>query len=60
MCIRDRFSYYALLNAGIVVIALKRSWRLLNLLGFVFTFAISTAWGVLRYQPCLLYTSRCV
>ncbi|MBK7354491.1 DUF2339 domain-containing protein [Propionivibrio sp.] len=45
------FSYYALLNAGIVVIALKRSWRLLNLLGFAFTFAISTAWGVLRYQP---------
>ncbi|SBT10754.1 putative membrane protein [Candidatus Propionivibrio aalborgensis] len=45
------FSYYALLNAGIVAIALKRSWRLLNLLGFVFTFAISTAWGVLRYRP---------
>lgn len=45
------FSYYALLNAGIVLIALKRSWRLLNLLGFAFTFAISTAWGVLRYKP---------
>ena len=45
------FSYYALLNAGILAIALKRSWRLLNLLGFVFTFAIGTTWGVLSYVP---------
>jgi uncharacterized membrane protein len=45
------FSYYALLNAAILGIALKRSWRALNLLGFVFTFAIGTAWGVLRYEP---------
>ncbi|WP_028101602.1 DUF2339 domain-containing protein [Pseudoduganella violaceinigra] len=45
------FTYYALLNAGILAIALKRSWRVLNLLGFVFTFAIGTAWGVLRYEP---------
>ena len=45
------FSYYALLNAGILAIALKRSWRALNLLGFAFTFAIGTAWGVLRYEP---------
>ncbi len=45
------FSYYALLNAGILAIALKRPWRLLNLLGFIFTFAIGTTWGVLRYEP---------
>ena len=45
------FSYYALLNAGILGIALKRSWRGLNLLGFAFTFIIGTAWGVLRYIP---------
>src|SRR5690606_3007944 len=45
------FSYYALLDAGIVAIAWFRAWRPLNLLGFVFTFAIGTAWGVLRYQP---------
>ncbi|MBS0347570.1 MAG: DUF2339 domain-containing protein [Proteobacteria bacterium] len=45
------FSYYALLNAGVLAIALKRSWRLLNLLGFAFTFLIGTAWGVLRYRP---------
>ena len=44
------FSYYALLNAGVLAIALKRSWRLLNLLGFAFTFVIATVWGVLRYE----------
>ncbi|WP_426176675.1 DUF2339 domain-containing protein [Massilia sp. TWR1-2-2] len=45
------FSYYALLNAGILAIAVKRSWRMLNLLGFVFTFIIGTGWGVLQYSP---------
>lgn len=45
------FSYYALLNAGIFGIALHRSWRSLNLLGFVFTFLIGTTWGVLQYAP---------
>ncbi|MFB9243457.1 DUF2339 domain-containing protein [Massilia antarctica] len=45
------FSYYALLNAGILGIALKRAWRTLNLIGFAFTFVIGTAWGVLRYAP---------
>ena len=45
------FSYYAILNAGILGIALYRSWRLLNLVGFAFTFIIGTTWGVLRYTP---------
>ena len=45
------FSYYAVLNLGIFGIAWHRAWRLLNLLGFVFTFAIGTLWGVLDYAP---------
>ncbi|MGK5024074.1 DUF2339 domain-containing protein [Janthinobacterium sp. RB2R34] len=45
------FSYYALLNAGVFAIALKRAWRVLNVLSFGFTFAVATAWGVLRYTP---------
>ena len=45
------FSYYALLNLGIVGIAWYRAWRELNLLGFVFTFAIGTLWGAQFYQP---------
>ena len=44
------FSYYAVLNAAILAIAWWRPWRVLNLLGFVFTFGIGTAWGVLQYE----------
>ncbi len=45
------FSYYALLNGGILAIAWTRSWRSLNVLGFLFTFLIGTYWGVQRYSP---------
>lgn len=45
------FSYYALLNAGVLAIALKRAWRVLNVLSFGFTFVVATAWGLLRYTP---------
>ena len=48
------FSYYAMLDAGIVIIAWYRSWRVLNLTGFIFTFGIATIWGVLRYDPTFL------
>jgi len=45
------FSYYALLNAGIFGVAWYKAWRFLNLLGFLFTYGIATAWGVLDYRP---------
>lgn len=45
------FSYYALLNVAILFIALRRSWRVLNLTGFFLTFGVATVWGVLRYTP---------
>jgi len=45
------FSYYALLNLGIVGIAWYRSWRELNLLGFAFTFVIGVMWGAKFYHP---------
>ncbi|MEG0881049.1 MAG: DUF2339 domain-containing protein, partial [Janthinobacterium sp.] len=45
------FSYYALLNAGVFAIALKRAWRVLNVLSFGFTFVVATTWGLLRYTP---------
>src|SRR3984957_11893605 len=44
------FSYYAVVNSGIVAIAWFKAWRPLNLAGFVFTFVIGTVWGVLRYR----------
>lgn len=45
------FSYYALLNAGILWMAWNKTWRSLNLLGFVFTFVIGMLWGHRFYRP---------
>ena len=45
------FSYYVVLNLGILGVAWFKAWRLPNLLGFLFTFGVGTAWGVLRYDP---------
>ncbi|MGQ0749613.1 MAG: DUF2339 domain-containing protein [Betaproteobacteria bacterium] len=45
------FSFYAVLNLGILVIAWYKAWRVLNLLGFGFTFVIGLAWGSRYYRP---------
>jgi uncharacterized membrane protein len=45
------FSYYALLNLGIAGISWFRAWRVLNLLGFAFTFVIGLSWGWRYYRP---------
>lgn len=45
------FSYYALLNAAVLWIAWIRPWRILNLIGFAFTFGIGTLWGAKYYRP---------
>jgi uncharacterized membrane protein len=45
------FSYYAVLNAAVFGVSWKRSWRLLNLVGFGFTFGVGTAWGLKFYRP---------
>lgn len=45
------FSYYAVLNVGIVAITWFKTWRSLTLLGFIFTFVIGVAWGVTSYSP---------
>ncbi len=52
------FSYYALLNAAIFVIAWIKPWRALNLVGFAFTFGIGTLWGVLSYRPELFASTE--
>lgn len=52
------FTYYALLNAAILAIAWVRPWRALNLLGFFFTYAIGTLWGVLSYRPELVVSTE--
>ena len=52
------FSFYALLNTGILTISWFKSWRELNLLGFVFTLAIATLWGAQAYQPKYFATTE--
>jgi len=39
------FTFYALLNISIFYVSTLKSWRMLNLTGFVFTFVIASAWG---------------
>lgn len=45
------FSYLALLNTGVAMIAWFKAWRSLNLIGFIGTFGIATAWGGDAYTP---------
>jgi len=52
------FSYYAVLNAGIFAIAWAKAWRVLNILGFAFTFGIGTLWGANNYRPELLSSTE--
>ncbi len=52
------FSYYALLNSGILAIAWFKAWRELNLLGFVFTLGIGSIWGAQSYQPQYFSTTE--
>ncbi|HEX2933302.1 MAG TPA: DUF2339 domain-containing protein, partial [Candidatus Binatia bacterium] len=44
------FSFYALLNFGILLIAWFKAWRSLNLIGFAFTFIIGLVWGSRFYR----------
>ena len=50
------FSYFAVLNTAVFLIAWKRPWRALNLVGFGFTFAIGGLWGGKYYRPELFAT----
>ncbi|MCW8821495.1 MAG: DUF2339 domain-containing protein [Sulfurovum sp.] len=52
------FSYYVLLNLSIFIVAWYRSWRVLNVVGFLFTFVISGTWGVLRYRSDFFSTTE--
>jgi uncharacterized membrane protein len=52
------FSYYAVLNAGIFAIAWLKAWRVLNILGFAFTFGIGTLWGANNYRSEMLASTE--
>ena len=52
------FSYYLLIDGGVVLVAWRKSWQPLNLLAFIGTFGIGAAWGNLRYRPELLASTE--
>lgn len=52
------FSYYLLLNIGVLSIAWKKAWQILNLVGFLFTFSIALAWGARDYRPELFASTE--
>ncbi len=52
------FSFYTLVNFGILAIAWYKAWRSLNLLGFIFTFVIGLIWGNRYYRPELFASTE--
>lgn len=44
------FGYYTVLNLGVFAIAAFRGWNVLSLLGFVFTFVITSLWRMTSYR----------
>lgn len=50
------FSYYLLLNLFVLGVSWFRSWRELNLTGWLFTFAIGLFWGKANYHAELFDT----
>ena len=45
------FTYYTILNLGVFTVAWFRAWRILNLVGFVFTFGIAGLFRATAYTP---------
>lgn len=50
------FSYYAVLNGAVFAISWRHRWRLLNLIGFTFTFGVSAIWLARSYHRDLFWT----
>lgn len=51
------FTYYSLLNLGVFAVAWFKTWRVLNVLGFLFTFSITGLWRASSYKPDDLVTA---
>ncbi len=52
------FSYYLVLNVTILAVAWYHSWRVVNLVGFAFTFVIGSLWGYRYYTPELFASTQ--
>ncbi|HMN46302.1 MAG TPA: DUF2339 domain-containing protein [Povalibacter sp.] len=51
------FTYYAILNLGVFTVAWFRTWRALNVLGFLFTFTITSLWRASGYESHDLFSA---
>ena len=52
------FGYYLVLNLLVVSVSWFNAWRSLNLVGFFFTFGVSTLWGSKFYKPELFASTE--
>jgi uncharacterized membrane protein len=52
------FSYYLVINGAVLGLSWFKAWRSLNLLGWVFTFAIGCFWGYQHYRPDLFISTE--
>lgn len=52
------FSYYLVLNCAIFFVAWFKSWRLLNVIGFLFTFIVASIWGATQYRSAQFDTTE--
>jgi uncharacterized membrane protein len=52
------FSYLTVLNLGIVTIAWFKRWRVLNILGYVCSFGLGSAWAAEHYRDELFSTTE--
>lgn len=52
------FSYYAILNLGVFAVAWFRTWRVLNVIGFAFTFTITALWRASGYEHADLVSAE--
>ncbi|NOZ14067.1 MAG: DUF2339 domain-containing protein [Acidobacteria bacterium] len=50
-------SYMLILNLGILVLATRKSWRILESIGFVFTWLLYTAWYAPYYKTACFWPS---
>jgi uncharacterized membrane protein len=53
------FTYFALLNAFIIAVDWFKSWRVLNVVGFVCTLVIGMAWAGDRYEDRHYLVTQC-
>jgi uncharacterized membrane protein len=52
------FSYLTVLNLGIVAIAWFKRWRVLNILGYVCSFGLGSAWATQHYRDELFWSTE--